>query len=200
MRPAILAVALAAIMTSPAHSQVTTAADSAPQLAKQIAPAKQNARLRVTSTAIAPGGAIPQRHAKSGENVSPPLQWTKGPQGTRSYAILAEDMVTQPNGTTVHNHWVVYDINPSVTRIDSGMATEASPGNGASQAKNLEGSLGYSGPNPEKGDSNTYHFQVFALNAKLNIDPENATRDQVVEAMKGKVLASGDLIGRFEGK
>jgi Raf kinase inhibitor-like YbhB/YbcL family protein len=200
MRYSIPVIALALVFTAPVHSQPAPSDEGGVLLAKQILPARQNARLRVSSTSFNGGGIIPERHAKNGENASPPLAWTKGPQGTRSYAILAEDVTPSADGAVVHHHWILYDINPSVTRIDSGMAKEASLGNGASQAKNLEGSIGYSGPNPQEGQNNTYHFQVFALNTKLNLDPQTATREMVTEAMKGKVLASGDLIGKFADK
>jgi Raf kinase inhibitor-like YbhB/YbcL family protein len=200
MKSPYLIIPLAILLAAPASSQITGASEGGKLLAKQAAPAKQNTRLTVRSNAITPGGTIPERHVKNGENLSPPLQWSKGPQGTRSYAIVVEDLVTKAGETEVHHHWIAYDIDPSTTRLESGLAANPSPGRGVSQIKNLEGIAGYSGPNSLDGPSGTYHFQVFALSAKLNLDPNTADRDMVLGAMKGKVLASGDLIGRYEGK
>jgi Raf kinase inhibitor-like YbhB/YbcL family protein len=198
MRPAILAIALTLIYAAPASSQLTSPGGEGPVLAKQIAPARQNMRLTVRSSAFIGGGAIPERHTKNGENVSPPLTWTKGPQGTRSYAIIVED--ARSGGDEPAAHWIIYDIDGSQTQLESNVAKESTIRLGAHQAKNSEGSTGYSGPNPAEGRSGSYHFQVFALNTKLNLDPASADRDMVTAAMKGKVLASGDLIGRFPGQ
>jgi Raf kinase inhibitor-like YbhB/YbcL family protein len=196
MRFSIPVIALALVLAAPANSQSND--EGGALLAKQAAPSRQNARLTVRSSSFIGGGLIPERHAKNGDNVSPPLTWTKGPQGTRSYAVIAEDIGSNRDEPILH--WMLYDLDGSVTQISSDMAKTASPGNGASQAKNSGGSVGYSGPATGQDGSGIYHFQVFALNTKLNIDPASADRDAVLAAMKGKVLASGDLIGRYATK
>lgn len=197
MKTLIPAIALALVIAAPANSQSASGDEGGALLAKQAAPSRQNTRLTVRSTSFIGGGSIPERHAKKGDNVSPPLTWTKGPQGTRSYAVIAED--TGSNRDQPILHWMVYDLDGSVTQIGSDMAKTVNPGNGGSQAKNSEGSVGYSGPMSGEDRSGIYHFQVFALNAKLNIDPASADRNTIISAMKGKVLASGDLIGRYTG-
>src|SRR5262249_12712041 len=126
------------------------------------------------------------------------IEWAKGPQGTRSYVLLAEDAGV-PGRPDPIVHWVVYDINPAVTRLAQALPTDAKL-DIASQGKNVAGKMGYIGPKPPAGQEHPYHFQVFALNAKLNLDPEKADRAAVVAAMKGKVLAEGDLIGKYTGK
>lgn len=195
MRFPVPVIALALIIAAPANSQSND--EGGAVLAKQAAPARQNNRLTVRSTSFIGGGAIPERHAKKGENVSPPLTWTKGPQGTRSYAVIAEDAGSNRDQPIIH--WMVYDLDGSVTQINTDMDKTAKPDGGGSQAKNSEGSVGYSGPMTGEDRSGIYHFQVFALNAKLNIDPASADRNTILSAMKGKVLASGDLIGRYAG-
>lgn len=40
-------------------------------------------------------------------------------------------------------------------------------------------------------------FTLYALDAKLNLPPR-ATKKQLVKAMNGHVLATGELIGRFQ--
>nr|WP_326540466.1 hypothetical protein [Pseudorhodoferax sp.] len=44
--------------------------------------------------------------------------------------------------------------------------------------------------------ANRYHFQVFVLDAMLDLKP-GADRDQLLAAMRGGVLAKGDLVGTF---
>ena len=52
----------------------------------------------------------------------------------------------------------------------------------------------------EAGQTHSYHFQVFALNTRLDIDPASADRAAVINAMKGRVLAVGDLVGTYTGQ
>ena len=173
------------------------AADTGPKLAKELVPARGNQKIIVTSPAFAGGDAIPDRYTQNGDNMSPSIEWAKGPQGTRSYVLLAEDAgVDRPDPIV---HWVVYDINPAVTRLSQALPTDAKL-DIANQGKNVAGTMGYVGPKPPAGQAHPYHFEVFALNTRLNLDPEKADRAAVVAAMKGKVLASGDLIGVYTGK
>jgi phosphatidylethanolamine-binding protein (PEBP) family uncharacterized protein len=64
----------------------------------------------------------------------------------------------------------------------------------------MRGSHGYVGPQPPAGQTHVYHFQVFAVNTRLDIDPANADRNMVLSAIKGRVVASGDHIGDYTGK
>ena len=67
----------------------------------------------------------------------------------------------------------------------------------AVEGQNGSGSKGYFGPRPPAGDpDHHYHFQVFALDTTMSLAP-GADRDKVVEAMKGHVLAKGELVGTY---
>ncbi len=177
-------------------ASVLSAAET-PKLAKELAPARGGQKIMVTSSAFVGGAQIPDRYTQNGENMSPSIEWAKGPSGTRSYVVLAEDAGVERTDPIVH--WVVYDINPAVTRLSQAMPGEAKLEIG-SQGKNVRGENGYVGPKPPAGQVHPYHFEVFALNTRLNIDPATADRNAIVAAMKGKVLASGDLIGNYTGK
>jgi Raf kinase inhibitor-like YbhB/YbcL family protein len=169
-----------------------------PVLAKDVAPARQGTRLRVVSPAFNPGGAMDQEFTQNGENMSPPLQWSKGPIGTRSYVVIAEDgSVNRPEPIV---HWVVYNIPSTVVRLPRDMPDDATLPNGAVQGKSVKGSPGYVGPQPPAGQTHAYHFQVFAVNTTLDIDPANADRNTVLDAIKGRVMASGDLVADYTGK
>jgi Raf kinase inhibitor-like YbhB/YbcL family protein len=180
------------------HSVSAQSQSGPPVLAKDVAPARQGTRLRVTSPAFNPGGAMDEEFTQNGENMSPPLEWSKGPIGTRSYVVIAEDAsVNRPEPIV---HWVVYNIPSVVSRLPRDMPMDATLPNGAQQGKTVSGSPGYVGPQPPAGQRHTYHFQVFALNATLNIDPSNADRNAVLNAMKGRVLASGGIVGDYTGR
>ncbi len=57
--------------------------------------------------------------------------------------------------------------------------------------------IGYSGPCPPPGKLHDYHFRLFALDSKLDLD-DKADADAVESAMKGHVLATSELVGTFE--
>ena len=80
--------------------------------------------LELTSTAFAPGEAIPARHTGEGEDVSPQLAWSNIPDGTQSFAVICHDpdapLITSL-GTYGFVHWVLYNIPASIHSLDEGM-------------------------------------------------------------------------------
>lgn len=170
-----------------------------PVLANRIAvPSGSSSRLLVTSGAFASGDALDDKYTQNGDNMSPSLSWTKGPFGTRSYVILAEDSGVDRHDPIVH--WVIYNIPSSITSLDQNIPAQAHLDMGAEQGKNVRGAAGYVGPKPPAGQTHPYHFEIFALNTRLNLDPANADRQAVVNAMKGSVLASGEIVANYTGK
>ena len=140
---------------------------------------------------------IPAIHAKQGDDASPPLSWNV-PEGAKSFVVVMDDPdAAEPKPFT---HWLAYDIPASVTALREGMPTDPvlSEPKEMKQGANSLGSTGYTGPNPPVGDpAHNYHLQVFALDtASLGIDP-GATREEVLQAMRGRVLAKGEIIGTF---
>jgi len=72
--------------------------------------------IEVTSTAFAEGSDIPARFTCDGADISPPLQWTEVPQGTKSLALIVDD--PDARGTWVH--WVMYAIPNTAGRTIGG--------------------------------------------------------------------------------
>jgi Raf kinase inhibitor-like YbhB/YbcL family protein len=169
-----------------------------PVLAKALVPARMGARLAVTSPAFASGKTLDQKYTQNGAGMSPPLAWTKGPTGTVSYVVLAEDSGVNRAEPIVH--WIVYNIPSGMRYLPSEVTGDTALPAGVMQGKNVSGSTGYLGPKPPAGQTHPYHFQVFALNGRLDIDPANADRATVLAAMKGRVVALGDIIGNYTGQ
>src|SRR5690606_5871086 len=101
---------------------------------------------------------LPSLHTCDGEGgkkeVSPPLSWTPGPEGTLSYAIVFNDK------TTDFLHSAVYDIPADVTSIPEGALAikyELSDPAGAKQSLSYKGTAGYAGPCPPEGE-HEYEF------------------------------------------
>ena len=64
----------------------------ADQHALMIFPAKNGAKLTVTSPAFAPSGVIPFENTQYRGNVFPGLSWTAGPSGTKAYVVILQDL------------------------------------------------------------------------------------------------------------
>lgn len=143
--------------------------------------------LVLLSSAFVHEGEIPERYGFFRENVSPPLRWENVPAEARSLVLLMDDL------DYPFSHWVVYNILPEAAGLAEGQVPAE-----ALQGRNTAGTLGYVGPYPPAGQIHRYAFTLYALDAPLNL-PAGATREQVMGAMQGHVLATAELVGRYRG-
>ena len=160
---------------------------------------KTSQHLEVNSGAFSGGDTIPPEFSDYERGQSFPLAWSEGPIGTRSYALLVEDPDVK-RARTPFVHWVVWNIPARRTNLRAGvpMRRNLDDPAGALQGATSTGSLGYFGPRPPAGDhAHHYHVQVFAIDRVIDL-PEGAGRDDLVRAIGGHVLASGELVGTFE--
>jgi Raf kinase inhibitor-like YbhB/YbcL family protein len=156
-------------------------------------------RLTVTSTAFRDGASIPPLFSDYEQGASFPVQWTAGPAATRSYVLIMEDPDGKGPPTPVV-HWVAWNIPPDVTSLREGLQKqdrlEDPPG--LRQGPTSSGAIGYRGPRPPAGDPpHHYHVQLFAVDRALDLTA-GADRDQVLTAIKGHVLARGELVGTLK--
>jgi Raf kinase inhibitor-like YbhB/YbcL family protein len=157
-------------------------------------------KLTVQSPAFTEGAPIPPIFSEYEQGASFPLSWTAGPADTRSYVVIVEDPDSKPPSAVPVVHWLVWNIPPSVTSLREGLQKqdrlEDPPG--LRQGPGSNGVVGYRGPRPPAGDPpHHYHVQVFALDRQLDL-PAGTNRDEVLSAMKGHVLARGELVGTFK--
>jgi len=152
--------------------------------------------LQLTSSAFAEGGAIPARHTCDGADLSPGLAWRGAPAGTQSFALICDDP-DAPAGTWVH--WVVYNLPAGLSELGEHVPTSESLPNGARQGSNDFGRIGYGGPCPPRGKPHRYFFKLHALDTALDLKPK-ATKQDVVGAMQGHVLAETHLMGTYQRK
>ncbi|MFZ5893807.1 MAG: YbhB/YbcL family Raf kinase inhibitor-like protein [Myxococcota bacterium] len=153
--------------------------------------------LSVASTAFSEGGPIPVIYSEYEQGASFPISWTAGPAGTKSYVLIMEDPDAAMPKPFVH--WVAWNI-PALTGLREGLPEQdlLSDPPGLRQGINSRGTIGYLGPRPPAGDPpHVYHVQVFAIDTVLEIPVTGATRDDVLTALTGHVLASGELTGSF---
>lgn len=71
--------------------------------------------------------------------------------------------------------------------------------NGTRQGVNDFKQMGYGGPCPPPGKPHRYYFKLFALDAQINI-PGEATHGQLMSAIDGHILATGELMGTYQKK
>ena len=149
--------------------------------------------LQISSTAFSAGETIPKKFTCDGPDVSPQLKWNEPPANTQSIALIMDDP-DAPAGTWVH--WVLYDLPANTRELSEGVAKQEQLPSGGRQGRNDFGRIGYGGPCPPPGKPHRYFFKLYALDAKLNLKA-GATKADVERAMKGHILAQGEVIGRY---
>ena len=146
--------------------------------------------LTLTSPAFAPGGEIPARYTCEGDDASPALEWSGVPASAAGLALIVDDP-DAPVG--LFTHWLMWNIDPKTTEI-----AENSVPKGAVQGTNDFPGNGYDGPQPPSG-THRYYFKVFALDRTLDLK-SGAKRREIDAAMRGHVIAQGQLMGRYSKK
>lgn len=149
--------------------------------------------LQLSSPSFA-NGQIPKKFTCDGDDTSPQLAWVAPPAATQSFALTVVDH-DAPVGSFVH--WVLYDLPPETRTLPEGMPKQEELPDGSRQGQNDFDKAGYGGPCPPGGSSHRYTFSLYALDSKLNLAP-GATRSQLDDAVKGHILARGQLIARYK--
>jgi len=182
----MIAAAALSAQTPPKDPEVGIA-----QLALTNAPAKGNAKLTVTTPAFKNMTDIPFENTQYQGNKFPGLEWTAGPAGTKSYVVIMQDTDVLRNGAPLL-HWSMVDIPATMTKLPAGM-TDAPAG--TMHGPNMRGTMQpYMGPRTPAGPKHRYHIQVFALDTSVG-NESMQSYDAMLAAMKGHVLASGEVIG-----
>ena len=149
--------------------------------------------LSLASAAFKHGDRIPVRHTCDAADLSPPLAWSGGPEGTKSYALIADDP-DAPMG--VFTHWVVVNVPPEVRDLPEGVPRGKPLTVGGVQGTNDFEAVGYGGPCPPPGKPHGYRFRLYALDTLLSLTG-GASRNEVLRAIRGHVLAEAELVGTY---
>jgi Raf kinase inhibitor-like YbhB/YbcL family protein len=146
------------------------------------------------SSAFAAGQPIPLKYTADGQNLSPPLEWSDPPAGTKGFALIVEDP-DAPNGT--FRHWGIFNIKAEQRQLPEGMdASERYSGYGT--AINDFGEPGYGGPAPPKDHGiHHYHFRLAAVNVESLAPQRPVTAREVWLAAEGHLLGQVELIGTY---
>jgi Raf kinase inhibitor-like YbhB/YbcL family protein len=153
--------------------------------------------LQLASPRFSEGEPIPIAFTAEGEDKAPPLQWGEVPAGTRSLALLVEDpdAPDPKHPQRIWCHWVLYNIPPGTRGLPEGATADTLP-RGTREGLNDWQRVGYGGPCPPVG-RHRYIHRLLALDIVLP-DMGHITRAQLLEAIKGHIVAEADLIGTYE--
>jgi Raf kinase inhibitor-like YbhB/YbcL family protein len=123
-----------------------------------------------------------------GSNHSPELDWTPGPQGTLSYAVVLFDQ------SNTYAHWVIWNIPASTNKLPASLPAGMSPAGitGAKQVSFFGNKDAYAGPGAK---SHAYQFKLYALKV-ATFSPNTAGEAQV--SARNSLEASADVIAKVE--
>lgn len=166
-----------------------------------LAPACRADGFTLTSPGMTDGGTLSGKYLLNGfgctgDNVSPELQWTQPPAGTKSLAVTVYD----PDAPTGSGwwHWVVFDIPAMASGLAEGAGDGGALPAGAVQGRTDFGAPGYGGACPPEGHgAHRYIFTVYALDVdKLGLDA-NSSAAMVGFLLHAHTLGSASLTVRY---
>ena len=153
--------------------------------------------LVITSPAFSNNGSIPKQFTCEGADISPALSWTGVPANAKSLVLIVDDPDAPdpkaPKLTWVH--WVLYNIPATATALKEDEKKNGVP-SGALPGINDWKRTGYGGPCPPIGRHRYFH-KLYALDTVL-ADLKKPTKPQLLEAMKGHVVAEAQLVGTYQ--
>jgi Raf kinase inhibitor-like YbhB/YbcL family protein len=151
----------------------------------------------LSSPAFHDGDSIPIVYTCDGKDISPPLAWSDGPPGTRSYVLVVADPdapdPAAPKRTWIH--WVLYNIPAETKDLGEGAASHTLPAGTRSGFNDWKRSA-YGGPCPPVG-RHRYFFRLYALDTVLR-DLPRADSQTLEKAMQGHVLDAAALMGTYQ--
>lgn len=136
-----------------------------------------SAEFKLTTSSFDPKKPLPNKHVFNGfgcagENISPALEWSGAPKGTKSFAITVYD----PDAPTGSGwwHWTLVNIPANVTKIEEGASNKKNFPAGAVEGRTDYGKPGFGGACPPPGDKpHRYIFTVYALKTdKIDVNGE----------------------------
>lgn len=160
-------------------------------ISKKISNKEYKYMLEIKSPAFENNGLIPAKYTCEGDNINPPIEISGVPEEAKSLVLIMDDPDVpknlRPDG--MFDHWIVFNIEPTLNSIEEGTATPGIYG------INGKGESGYIGPCPPDRE-HRYFFKLHALDVILPLAP-GATKKEVETAMNGHTIESAELIGLY---
>ena len=165
------------------------------QLFSQTKLLSKKMEIKIKSNAFHEGGMIPSKYSCEDENISPQLYWNEVSENVKSYAIILDDP-DAPGGNFVH--WVIFNIPENMKELHENVTPSRNIPDEVMLGTNSFGRIGYGGPCPPPGKAHHYYFRIYALDTILHHIESGATKEQLVKAMDGHIIAKGELMGLYK--
>jgi Raf kinase inhibitor-like YbhB/YbcL family protein len=165
------------------------------QISPQTKSSKSKMDIKIKSSAFKDGGLIPSKFSCEDENVSPQLHWNEVSKDIKSYAIILDDP-DAPGGNFVH--WVIFNIPGTMKELHENVTPSRNIPDEVMLGTNSFGRIGYGGPCPPPGKAHHYYFRIYGLDTILHHVESGSTKQQLVSAMEGHILATGEIMGTFK--
>lgn len=138
------------------------------------------------------GGTLPKEFTCDGMGISPSFSWSNIPAKTQSLVLIMDTVPgpLRPGEVDIGKHFylTVFNIPNTAASIPAGATNIGTLG------QNFQGkNLGYTPPCSQGPGSKKYSINLYALTSKLTISPQDATENNLVNAMSGKVISSAKL-------
>ena len=141
-------------------------------------------KMDLRSDSFENNGMIDAKYTCDGSDISPHLEWSNAPEGTKSFALACNDP-DAPVGNFIH--WLVYNIPADVTQISENGVFPTGTVNVITDFRRK----GYGGPCPPSG-THRYYFTVYALDTVLeNINNKLDFYSNVEEHTINKAVIMG---------
>ena len=146
-------------------------------------PRSSDGKFMLTSPVVEDMQALPTEFTGDGDGISPPLQWNDAPAGTKGYALIMDHVTSEGDKKW---YWTLYDIPASAASLPKDSQRIGKLGTG------FKGETGYEPPHSKGPGAKTYVITMYALSEPLKV-AGSPGREELIEAMNGKVLASSSL-------
>lgn len=143
--------------------------------------------MKLTSPAFNHNQSIPSKYTCDGEDINPPLNIAKLPDGVKSFALIVDDP-DAPSGNW--DHWLLWNIEPNITEIPENSIPPT-----AVQGNNDFKRTDWGGPCPPSGN-HRYFFKIYALDSTLILE-EGSSKSELLQAIAGHILDQAELIGLY---
>ena len=148
--------------------------------------------MKLVIPAFKPGGPVPVEYTCDGADISPALEWSEVPAGTRSFALVVDDP-DAPGGT--FTHWGAYNIPVKMRGLAAGAGVIGAE---FAQARNDFDAPFYKGPCPPRHrGAHRYRFTIYALDVpQIDPGPHPLVLD-LEKATERHVLASAQVVASY---
>ncbi|CAN5551794.1 YHYH protein [soil metagenome] len=145
----------------------------------------------LSSPAFKNSGLLPVEYTGDGDSVSPPLEWSNAPDGTKCFAL---QLWHKPfaDRDEVKSYWVLYNIPATTTKLPKNAKAIGQAGVNDKNRTDYD-------PMKSKGPGvKEYHITMYALSAEPKFKGEKVTRTELIQAVKDITLAESTLSFKYE--